>query len=143
MTAKQVTRTVTARTTRNATAAPPLKIFVLLPGMRPTSGPRLRAHTAAALEILGITENKAAPVERLQALIGPTALKWHTSTLHTLQQVGPQAKLTRHGKETFLAREKEGSAPRALIDAFKAVFSTGKPSAMAEVKAHHISATPV
>lgn len=136
---KQVTRPAVARKARTASFAPPVKVYALLPGMRPKSGERLFAHTAAALEVLGITRTHSAPALRLAALIGPTAYKWHTVTLGTLEPVGENVRLTKVGQETFSARERDGLAPRHLIDAFKAVFSTGRASVQAQVYQHHIS----
>jgi hypothetical protein len=58
---KQVTRPATVRKARTAAPSATVRLYALLPGMRPTSGPRLLSHTAAALEILGITRTRSAP----------------------------------------------------------------------------------
>lgn len=144
MTVKQETRTAVRQVNRRvgktvtATAAPS-KLFALVAGMRPSSGPRLYAHTIAALEMLGVTRSTAAPAERVQAMIGPRALQYHTTVTHNFERKGDNVKLSRTGEEFFAARETEGKAPRNLIDAFKAVIRSGRPSIAAEVQAHHIS----
>lgn len=151
MTVKQTTRTavtsvrqVNRRASRTSTApAAPAKLFALVAGMRPVSGPRLYAHTIAALEVLGVTRSSKGSAPRLLALIGPRAFSYHSKVTHNLDVAGETVKLTRTGEEFFQARETDGKAPRDLIDAFVSVFRTGKPSLTAEVKAHHISAEPV
>lgn len=135
---RQITRQVTARKLRTTSTAP-LKVYVLLPGFRPKSGNRLYAHTAAALEVLGITRTRSAPISRLISLIGHTAFTWHATKLGTLEPVGENVKLSKIGSEVFTARERDGIAPRHLIDAFKMVFITGKPNEEAQVLQHHIS----
>lgn len=139
--ARQVHRRLTKPLSASTTA--PAKLFALVAGMRPSKGPRLFSHTIAALEMLGISRTTAAPAERLEALIGPRALKYHATTTHNFDVKGDSVKLSRTGVEFFQAREVEGKAPRTLIDAFKAVLKTGKPSVEAEVQAHHIHSTPV
>lgn len=139
MSVKQISRPATARKQRASTFTPPLVLYAILPGMRPRSGQRLMARTAAALEVLGISRTRSANTERLVSLIGHTAYKWHATKLHTLEEVGDNIKMTKLGAETFSAREKEGMAPRTLIDAFKAVFTTGKGNDTAQVRQHHIS----
>ena len=148
MTAKQSTRQVTlrpqkARAATRTTVTTPDKVFALIAGMRPASGPRLYAHTVAALEVLYVTRTHAAPSGRLQALIGPRAMDYHTHTTQNLEVAGASVKLSRTGAEFFAARVKEGKAPRSLVDAFKSVFLTGAPNDDAQVKAHHISATTI
>lgn len=147
MTVKQDIRAAAAsvRQVNRARAVPsrPSKLFALIAGMRPVSGPRLYAHTIAALEMLGISRTSPASADRLQAMIGPRAMSYHAKVTHNLEVKGDNVKLSRTGVEFFQAREADGKAPRDLIDAFKAVFRTGKPSDAAEVKAHHIGATPV
>lgn len=149
MSVKQATRPATTvrqvnrRTTRTATPTAPSKLFALVAGMRPVSGPRLYAHTIAALEVLGVTCSTKASAPRLLALIGPRAFSYHAKVTRNLAVTGETVKLTRTGDEFFQAREAEGKAPRDLIDAFVSVFRTGKPSVAAEVKAHHISAEPI
>lgn len=140
---KQVTRPAVARKARTASFTPPVKVYALLPGMRPKSGERLFAHTAAALEVLGVTRTRSAPAVRLEALIGHTAYKWHVARLGTLELIDTNVRLTKIGQETFAARERDGLAPRHLIDAFKAVFSTGRASVQAQVQQHHISTIAV
>lgn len=145
MTARQVTRPaatvrqVTRRTTGTVAPTAPSKLFALVAGMRPSSGPRLFAHTIAALEMLGVTRAQAASSERVQAMIGPRAFSYHAKVMRNLEVKGDNVKLSRVGAEFFAARETDGKAPRNLIDAFKTVFRTGKPSIAAEVQAHHIS----
>lgn len=134
---KQVTRQVAAT---RAVASVPGRVYVLIPGMRPKSGERLLAHTAAALEVLGLLRGKTAPVTRVQAIIGHTAVSYHTQKLHTMEVTGTTLRVTPAGKEMFAAREKENLVSRSLIDAFKAVFTTGKANEEAQVKAHHIAA---
>lgn len=151
MTAKQTTRTAVAtvrQVNRRAsrTTAPsvvPAKLFALVAGMRPVSGPRLYAHTIAALEVLGVTRSSKASAPRLLALIGPRAFSYHSKVTHNFDVAGETVKLSRTGEEFFRARETDGKAPRDLIDAFASVFRTGEPSLTAEVKAHHISADPI
>ena len=138
---KQVTRPATVRKARTAAPSATVRLYALLPGMRPTSGPRLLSHTAAALEILGITRTRSAPALRLVALIGDTAYTYHTKKIGTLEVVGENVRLSKHGHETFSAREADGKAPRHLIDAFKAVFVTGKANPDAQVQQHHIATT--
>lgn len=149
MTAKQITRSaatvrqVNRRATRPTAVTAPSKLFALVAGMRPVSGPRLYAHTIAALEVLGVTCNTKASAPRLFALIGPRAFSYHSKVTRSLAVTGETVKLTRTGDEFFEAREADGKAPRDLIDAFASVFRTGKPNATAEVKAHHICADPI
>ena len=66
---------------------------------------------------------------------------WETTKVGTLEVVGENVRLSKHGHETFAAREAEGKAPRHLIDAFKAVFVTGKANPDAQVQQHHIATT--
>ena len=151
MTAKQTTRTAVAnvrhvnrRAQRTAPApAVPTKLFSLVAGMRPVSGPRLYAHTTAALEVLGITCSNAASAPRLRALIGISAFLHHSKVSNSFEVSGESVKLTTTGDELFQAREASGKAPRDLIDAFISVFRTGKPNATASVKAHHINMDPI
>ena len=151
MTAKQTTRTAVAsvrqvnrRAQRTAPApAVPARLFALVAGMRPASGPRLYAHTIAALEVLGITRNAKGSAPRLLAMIGPRALSYHSTVTRNFSVAGETVKLSRSGEEFFQARVESGKAPRELIDAFVSVFRTGEPNTTAEVKAHHISAESV
>ncbi len=149
MTAKQITRSaatvrqVNRRATRPAAVTAPSKLFALVAGMRPVSGSRLYAHTTAALEVLGITCSNAASAQRLRALIGIRAFLYHSKVSNSFKVSGELVKLTATGDELFQSREESGKAPRDLIDAFVSVFRTGKPSATASVKAHHINMDPI
>lgn len=135
----QITRPVTKRAVRAAPFTPPATLFVLLPGMRPVAGDRLLAHTHAALEVLGLMQARPAPTARVVALIGPRAFAYHSKVLHSLEAVGATTRLTKAGLALMSAREKEGKVSRELVDAFRAVFVTGKASETAQVARHHIS----
>lgn len=157
MTEKQTTRQVQLRkaktrhpsTLRSSTLDTPETFHVLVQGMRPASGPRLYAHTIAALEVLGLfisskaSRRTVVPSARLQAFIGPRAFDYHTRTAANMKVVPTGVQLTATGHEFFTARVTDGRAPAELIDAFVSVFRTGKPNETAQVKAHHIAATTI
>ena len=50
---KQVTRPATVRKARTAAPSATVRLYALLPGMRPTSGPRLLSHQFVCPDELG------------------------------------------------------------------------------------------
>lgn len=110
-------------------------LFILADIARPQSGPRLFAHTIAALRVLGMY-GKGHPLamrSAVQALIGSTAISYHTKKKGTLLEQGDSLRLSEYGASFFTGRthdEKE-------VAAFEKLFTTGDGTD-AKVRAAHI-----
>lgn len=118
---KAVPKPATMATVAKAT----LKLFVLLQGARPTSGPRLVSHTQAALEVLGLAEGHTVRKNALVSVIGPRAVGYHLEGTN-FDEKGGAVSLTPRGKREFELRTKGKTYDPKLTAAFKTMFLKGK-----------------
>lgn len=96
---------------------------------RPRAGAALIAHTAAFLELSGLSDGKALPKAQAVRIIGARAVQYHTDN-GNFQQTPEGLKLTEKGEFFFISR----AADPELMAAFREVFTTGKINATANVK---------
>ena len=140
MTAKTVTTTTTARTSKRVavTLKPTRKGFhYLVDGALPTAGPRLMAHTHAALEFLGLLTGKSALRSAAERLMGHTAITYHV-TARNMEARAETVKLTAKGLKSFKARVDTGRVDLDLAAAFLAAISKGRPSVAYSIQADHL-----
>lgn len=104
-----------------------VKLFVLLQGARPTSGPRLASHTQAALEVLGLSVGLAVRKNALVSVIGSRAVGYHLDETN-FEERGGGVSLSPLGKRVFDMRTKADKYDPKLTDAFKAMMLKGKAS---------------
>jgi hypothetical protein len=110
-------------------------LFVLTDIARPQSGTRLFAHTVAAMSVLGMF-GKGRPAVRkaaLQAMVGATAISYHTKKKGTLVDMGDRIALTEFGASFFPARGYD----KAEMHGFEKLFKTGDGGDV-KVRAAHI-----
>ena len=91
---------------------------------RPTSGPLLWAHTAAWLELSGLSAGKSFAKREAIAVAGATAVNYHIGK-GTFEQVGDKIKLTAAGKLHF--RTLADKIDPEQQKAFAAILKGGKP----------------
>ena len=139
-TRRAVTRTVSSKGSPLQVAAGiAQKFYVFVAGARPTSGPRLHAHTNAVLIFLGLAEKNMAKKQAVLALIGERAFKYHSDNLH-FETKKDMVKLTPAGYVFFKTRATDGKVRGELSEAFYNAITAGKLSVEAEIKATHIRA---
>jgi hypothetical protein len=132
-----MTKQQTVTTPRVATRTKKASFHHLVEGARPTNGPRLYAHTHAALQFLGLLDGKSALRKAAELILGPRAVEYHigqanlVATQHRLQ-------LTAQGLASFTARAETGKVDEALAKAFFAAFARGKESVAYSIHAHHL-----
>ncbi len=102
---------------------------------RPQSGPRLFAHTIAAMTVLGMFDKSRPAVMRsaLQAMIGATAVRYHAKTKGNLLEEGDRVRLTEPGVGFFRARKFDVAEEQG----FEKLFLKGD-GADVKVRAQHI-----
>lgn len=109
---------------------------------RPSSGPLLWAHTAAWLELSGMTAGKAFSKRDAIHVAGATAINYHL-TKGTFEQVGDKIKLTAGGKHHFRTMADDGKIDPDQKAAFVALMKTGRTQAAVSIKnAAQIGAMP-
>ena len=113
------------------------KFFVFVEGARPVSGPRLAAHTNAALIFLGLAEKKPAKKNAVLAVLGTRAVKYHRD-IGNLEEKADCLALTARGYNFFSQRVVEGKVDGNLSEAFLAAIRKGKVDAAASIKANHL-----
>lgn len=101
------------------------EVFVFAAGARPSSGPRLFAHTAAALKLLGMENGRKVPRESLVTVVGDKAVKYHTEGGNMERDEG-NIGLTKAGITTFAERKVDASLVQAFLDAFQSKKSDTK-----------------
>ena len=133
---------VTARKTNPlAVAAGVVKKFhVFIEGARPVSGPRLAAHTNAALLFLGLAEAVPAKKKAVLALLGTRAVKYHRD-IGNLEERADCLVLTAKGLNFFKGRVEKGQVDGDLTAAFLTAIQRGKANEAAQIKENHL--TPV
>ena len=125
---KKVETTKPAATVAAATAkAIPVK-FMLNPSIRPGAGKLLFSHTEAVLQLLGMYKGEAHPAEILDALMGSTAVKYHTDKGRFM--AGKKGlSLTSDGKAHFAKRGMTGNKEQFVaqdVEAYKTIFTGGQ-----------------
>lgn len=120
-------------------AAAPIKVavrnlFIITDIARPQSGPRLFAHTYAALHALGMFSKDRPAVLRsaVQSFVGATAIKYHTRVKGTMVEQGDRIRLTEPGVAFFKSREFD---PKVAAG-FEALFKTGNAEGTGIRKEH-------
>lgn len=113
------------------------KFFVFVEGARPVSGPRLAAHTNAALIFLGLAEKKPAKKNAVLAVLGTRAVKYHRD-IGNLEEKADCLALTTKGLNFFKGRVEEGKVDGDLSTAFLAAIQRGKINEAAQIKASHL-----
>lgn len=109
------------------------KFFVFCEGARPVSGPRLAAHTNAALLFLGLAEKRAAKKNAVLAVLGTRAVKYHRD-IGNLEEKADTLQLTTRGYNFFKSRIEAGKVDGNLNEAFLAALRKGKTNDAAEIK---------
>lgn len=111
------------------------KLHLITDIARPQSGPRLYAHTFAALGVLGMLSKDRPAVRRsaVQSLLGGTAVRYHTSVKGNMVADGDRLRLTADGLTFFTGRKGDPDA----VKGFDKLFRTGDGSA-AGIKPTHI-----
>ena len=104
-----------------------VKLFVLLQGARPTSGPRLWSHTQAAFEVLGMDKGMPVNKNALVSVIGQRAVGYHIE-LSNFEEKGSKVALSDIGKKNFALRTADKRYDQKQTDAFTAMFLKGKES---------------
>jgi hypothetical protein len=102
--------------------------FMLNPSIRPGSGAPLFSHTEAALQVLGMYEGKAYAYEVLAAIMGDTAIKYHTK-MKRFTEGKKGLSLTSDGKAHFQKRGIAGNKERFVaqdVESYKEIFKAGK-----------------
>lgn len=142
---KQVTKTAAPKVAakpaaRAATRPAPVKetvktIHILTDIARPVSGPRLFAHTIAAMQVLGMfgADRPAVLRSALQSMIGATAIRYHAKTKGNLLEQGDRIRLTEPGVGFFKSRGVNPDEARG----FEKMFKTGDGSDV-KVRKEHI-----
>lgn len=113
------------------------KFFVFVEGARPTSGPRLAAHTNAALSFLGMDTKKPAKKNAVLAVLGVRAVKYHKD-IGNLEEKADNLQLTAKGLAFFTERVKAGKVDSNLSAAFHAAIAKGKLDKDAGIKENHL-----
>lgn len=104
-------------------AAAPAVAFALVD--RPVSGNRLFAFTQAVQELYGMDKGKAVERATFAKVVGATAINYHKGKgTYTIDEKG-MVSITAAGKASFANRA--GRIDPALVEAYKAVLTTGKP----------------
>jgi hypothetical protein len=80
-----------------------VSIGFVTPNAMPAAGASLFAHTAVALEALGLMSGATVPGAKLRQIIGVTAVKWHAGK-GSFEQTAEGFKLTESGKAKFASR---------------------------------------
>jgi hypothetical protein len=80
-----------------------VSIGYVTPNAMPAAGASLFAHTAVALDALGLMNGATVPGAKLRQIIGVTAVKWHAGK-GSFEQTAEGFKLTESGKAKFSAR---------------------------------------
>lgn len=92
---------------------------------RPVSGNRLYAFTQAVQELFGMDKGKAVPRAEFAKVVGATAINYHKGKgTYAVDDKG-MVTITAAGKASFANRA--GRIDPELVEAYKAVLSTGKP----------------
>lgn len=93
---------------------------------RPVAGNRLYAFTQAVQELFGMDKGKAVPRAEFAKVVGATAINYHKGKgTYDVDDKG-MVTITAAGKASFANRA--GRIDPALVEAYKAVLTTGKPS---------------
>lgn len=93
---------------------------------RPVAGNRLYAFTQAVQELFGMDKGKAVPRAEFAKVVGATAINYHKGKgTYDVDDKG-MVTITPAGKASFANRA--GRIDPALVEAYKAVLTTGKPS---------------
>jgi hypothetical protein len=125
---KAAQTTAPAKTVAAAAAAVFPVSFMLNPSIRPGAGSYLFSHTEAVLQVLDMYNGKAYAVEVLDALMGSTAIKYHTSKGRFLE--GKKGlTLSSDGKKHFAKRGTAGNKERFVaqdVEAYKSILTTGQ-----------------
>jgi hypothetical protein len=136
--AKRTAVTATAKKNPLAVAAGLVqKFYVFIEGARPVSGPRLAAHTNAALLFLGLAEGQEVKKEAVLAIFGTRAVKYHRD-LGNFKATGDCLVLTTKGANFFKSRVDAGKVDSTLNAAFLAAFKRGKANDAAQIKPNHL-----
>ena len=98
------------------------KIGFRIVGSRPTAGAALFAHTQVFMSTTGMLTGAAVPSALVKAVMGDTAVAWHTKECN-MEQTRDGLKLTESGLVKFQARK----ANPELVAAFEQVLIEGKP----------------
>lgn len=92
---------------------------------RPVSGNRLFAFTQAVQELYGMDKGKAVDRATFAKVVGATAINYHKGKgTYAIDDKG-MITITAAGKASFANRA--GRIDPALVEAYKAVLTTGKP----------------
>ena len=137
-TAKVETKPVTRTRTPSKVTAAVKALFILTDLARPQRGPRLFAHTMAALTVLGMVRKNRplVPTSALQSFVGSSAIAYHTKTKGTLVEVGEKIQLTEFGLGYFPSR----SMKLAEVEGFQSVMTTGQPNEACGIRKEQIVA---
>lgn len=100
---------------------------------RPVAGAHLFAYTAAWLSLTGMDKGAAIPRAELVKIAGERAAAYHLKA-GNLKAGKDGISVTAKGAAAFSAR----TVDPQIVDAYKGVLTTGKPSDVARVKAEHI-----
>lgn len=120
-----------------AVASKATKFFVFIEGARPVSGPRLAAHTQAALTFLGLTTDQSVRKQAAVTLMGGRAVKYHTE-IGNLEEQADKVLLSAKGKAVFKLREDSGKVDAKMAAAFFAAITKGKASDAYQIKQDHL-----
>ena len=107
------------------TRAPKAKLaYCILQGYRPMSGAALFAHTAAFIELTGMSSH-AVPRATVTRAMGQTAVKHHTRSTYFFDETEKGLIVSAIGKAAFALRHIDPELKAGFI----AVLTTGKPDA--------------
>ena len=109
-------------------------IHVLNPDLRPRSGRALKAHTHAALTVLGLIDSKrpGVPKSSLLSIIGPVAVSHHVEKGNFEVNDGGRLRLTSAGYNEFSSRVKSPGFDVGLATSYQELFLDGKHGALAK-----------
>ncbi len=116
-----------AQTTAGTPHVLPKKLFVLIQGARPVSGPALVSHTHAAFTVLGMLNGAKVKKNIVAAVMGVRAIGYHLG-LNNFEAVGPALKISDIGQRVFNLRVTGKTYQPKLTDAYVAMFLRGKTS---------------
>jgi len=113
------------------------KFYTFVAGARPSSGPRLVAHTNAVLVFLGLDVKKPVKREAVKMLLGPRAMMYHIELGNFAVKSGLLS-LTTAGYAFFKNRVKEGHVNPRFSEAFLAAIQRGKLNDAAHIMEGHL-----
>lgn len=101
--------------------------FALSTAVRPTAGRQLKAYTQAVLELLNMDSGKAYDRATLAAIMGATAIAYHTRSTMALTDSPNGLMLTPgFGSDFFAMRAEMKEFDSKDVEDYKAILVTGK-----------------